>query len=146
MTKEIPIWIKIKVMQEWLLGCSRIKIAEDNDISESSVSRIIQGFKADIPDIDLLREIVLTLKKDRLTPFDFASSIRIRNKLKADNLKEKQIDDFIEMAKVFSFRKGLSEEGFMMTICEVMAISEHLGVPVAALEGYLYNKFDEKTN
>jgi hypothetical protein len=37
--------IKGKVIQEWLAGYSRYKIAIDNNVGEGTVSGIVSGFK-----------------------------------------------------------------------------------------------------
>ncbi len=63
MGNRIPHHIKTKVLREWLQGISRDKIALDNNISEGSVTGIIQQAKINTPDMDLLREIALGIKK-----------------------------------------------------------------------------------
>jgi hypothetical protein len=42
---------------------SRDQIAKDNEIEAGTVSSIIKDAKQEIPDIDLLREVALVLKK-----------------------------------------------------------------------------------
>jgi hypothetical protein len=46
---------------------SRDEIAKDNDIGAGTVSSIIRDIEEEIPDIDLLREVALRLKKNDLS-------------------------------------------------------------------------------
>ena len=54
------------MLYQWIQGISRDKIAENNDIGRGSVTNIIVYFKtttSTVPDIDLMRETALQLKK-----------------------------------------------------------------------------------
>jgi hypothetical protein len=57
--------IKRKVIQAWISGESRNKIASDNDIGEGTVSGIISDFKKDLQnsDFDSVRELAIEAKK-----------------------------------------------------------------------------------
>ena len=66
--------ISERVIKQWLLGMSRDEIAKDNDIGAGTVSAIIKDAKQEIPDIDLLREVALVLKKEDLDLSVFRSS------------------------------------------------------------------------
>jgi transposase len=59
----MPKSIKQRVIKQWLQGMSRDEIAKDNDIGAGTVTAIIKDAKQDIPDIDLLRQVALVLKK-----------------------------------------------------------------------------------
>ena len=56
--------IKRRVIQQWLAGDSRPKIAIDNNIGEGTVSSIINYFKIglDKSDFDAARELALQAK------------------------------------------------------------------------------------
>jgi hypothetical protein len=56
---------KTRVIQQWLSGESRSKIAIDNNIGEGTVSNIISYFKVGLDDIefDSARELALAVKK-----------------------------------------------------------------------------------
>jgi hypothetical protein len=57
--------IKRKVIQQWLTGCPRDKIAADNSIGEGTVSGIVSEFKIglDNSDFDSVRELAVEAKK-----------------------------------------------------------------------------------
>jgi hypothetical protein len=63
MGSKTPYSVKLKVIEGWIQGISRDKIALDNDIGSGTVTSIIQQFKTNIPDLDLMRELALKLKK-----------------------------------------------------------------------------------
>jgi hypothetical protein len=67
MGNRIPYQLKKKVIQQWLLALSRDRIALDNNISSGAVTGIIKQSKSEVPDMDLLRETALLLKKGNLT-------------------------------------------------------------------------------
>ena len=65
MVAKIPQSIKIKVLNEWLQGSSRNKIARDNGIGEGTVTAILQQTRNnDIPDRPN-EEACLNVKKRR---------------------------------------------------------------------------------
>ena len=73
MGARIPHLLKIKVLNHWLDGMSRDNIAINVKIASGSVSRITEEFKnTEIPDIDLLREVALRLKKQNFDLTQFA--------------------------------------------------------------------------
>jgi hypothetical protein len=83
MVPKVPKSIKQQVIKQWLQGISRDQIAKDNGKGAGPVSVIIKEAKQKgIPDIDLLREVAIIVKKkyDLDVPV-LASSIRIKNKL-----------------------------------------------------------------
>jgi hypothetical protein len=63
---QTPYSVKLKVIVGWIQGISRNKIAPDNDIGAGTGTSIIQQFKTNIPDMDLMRNLALKLKKENL--------------------------------------------------------------------------------
>ena len=63
MSNPIPYKIKVQVIHEWIQGIPRDKIAENNDIGRGTVTNIIQQFKTNVPDIDLMRQTALQIKR-----------------------------------------------------------------------------------
>src|SRR5918995_7468351 len=96
MKQKIPKSVRERVIKQWLQSMSRDEIAKDNDIGAGTVSAIIKDAKEEIPDIDLLREAVLILKKNDFDLSVFACSIRLKNKLNGMDLNEDQVESFIE--------------------------------------------------
>ena len=136
MPAKIPKSIREQVIKQWLQGMSRDQIAKVNDIGAGTVSAIIKDSKQEIPDIDLLREVALVLKKNDFDLFVIASSIRIKNKLDEMSLNEDQIDSLIDNGNIHCFKRGLSAEEFVNTINKVSALSESIGMPLDQLPNY----------
>ena len=59
---KIPIPIRLQVFRAWLNGKSRDKTAEELGISTGTESGIIEDFRRDDPQFDLLREVAVKLK------------------------------------------------------------------------------------
>jgi transcriptional regulator with XRE-family HTH domain len=133
----IPKSIKQPVIKQWLQGMSRDQIAKDNDIGAGTVSAIIKDVKQEIPDIDLLREVALVLKKNDFDLFVIASSIRIKNKLDEMGLNEDQIDSLIDNANTHCFKRGLTDGEYFNNVDEVCALSENLEMPLDELPNYI---------
>src|SRR5918911_4468351 len=89
--------IKRRVIQQWLAGDSRSKIAIDNNIGEGTVGSIINYFKIglDQSEFDSARELALQAKKQGLNLTDLASNFRLRNFIKTSGASEDQIESFV---------------------------------------------------
>ncbi|MDN5845181.1 MAG: hypothetical protein L0H53_02775 [Candidatus Nitrosocosmicus sp.] len=102
---KIPQILKIKVLIHWLDGMSRDNIALNHFIASGSVSRILAEFeKSEIPDIDLLREVALRLKKQNFDLIQFARAMRLRNMLDILELPEDGLEKFLEHLSVFFYK------------------------------------------
>lgn len=67
MVAKIPSSIKSKVSLSGSRETTRIKRTRNNDIGVGTVTDIYQQARSkDIPDIDLVRKLALTLKKENL--------------------------------------------------------------------------------
>jgi hypothetical protein len=90
--------IKRKVIQQWLSGDSRSKIAIDNNIGEGTVSSIVNNFKVGLDDLefDSSRELALQAKKQGLNLSDLASNFRLHNFIKNSGAAEDRIESFID--------------------------------------------------
>src|SRR5919202_6362506 len=89
--------IKRRVVQLWLAGEARDKIAADNNIGAGSVSAIIDDFKLGLDNLDLdsFRELMVEAKKRSMTPSDLASHFRVFNYLVKSGANENEIESFI---------------------------------------------------
>jgi transcriptional regulator with XRE-family HTH domain len=134
---KIPRSIRERVIKQWLQGMSRDQIAKDNDIGAGTVSAIIKDAKQENPDIDLLREVAVVLKKNDLDLSILSSSIRIKNKLDEMGLNEDQIESFIENVIIYCFKRGLTAEKFLNVVNKVRALSDNLKMPLDQLPNHI---------
>jgi len=81
MPAPIDASIKRKVIQEWLSGYSRPKIAIDNNIGEGTVNGVVSEFKIglDAAGFDSSRELALQARKQGLNLSEIASNFRLYN-------------------------------------------------------------------
>jgi transcriptional regulator with XRE-family HTH domain len=126
-----------QVIKQWIQGMSRDEIAKDNDIGAGTVTAIIKDAKQEIPDIDLLREVALVLKKYDLDLSVFAPSIRIKNKLVEMGLNEDQVETLIENTNIHCFKHGLTGEEFLNIVNKVCALLDNLGMPLDQLPNHI---------
>ncbi len=137
MGNRIPPTLKKKVIQEWLQAFSRDKIALNNNIRSGAVTSIIKQSKGDIPDIDLLRETALLLKKGNLDLNHFASSIRLKNMLDKLGLGEEMVESLLEGIETHCFRYQIDEKEFVSKIDEVSKLVDNLDVPIHEIPSYI---------
>jgi len=110
MTSKLPLEIKIKVLNLWLEGNSRNKIAKILNIGEGSVGGIIQNARFAMNDIDLLRAVVVDLNKEGVDIYTFASAINLKRKMDESELPQEIIEKFIEDIDIISFKTGIKSK------------------------------------
>src|SRR5215218_5281459 len=137
MKPKVPRSIRERVIKQWLLGMSRDEIAKDNDIGSETVTAIIKDAKQEIPDIDLLREVALVLKKYDLDLSVFVPSIRIKNKLVEMGLNEDQVETLIENINIHCFKHGLTGEEFLDIVNNVCSLLDNLEMPLDQLPNHI---------
>jgi transcriptional regulator with XRE-family HTH domain len=109
MAVKTPKSIKINVINEWLQGISRNKIANSNGIGAGTVTNIHQQVRNnDVPDTDLLRELAIKLKKENLDLSYFASAVRLKKVLDRIELPEEEL--LLEEMDVRCFRRGVQHD------------------------------------
>ncbi|MFL6473374.1 MAG: hypothetical protein ACJ71H_21305 [Nitrososphaeraceae archaeon] len=73
--------VKRRVVQQWLSGEARDKIAADNNIGSGTVTSIVDNYKIGLDNLDFgsFRELMVEAKKQGLTPSELASHFRLYN-------------------------------------------------------------------
>jgi glutamate mutase epsilon subunit len=89
--------IRIKVIQQWLSGFPRDKIASNIQIGAGTVTNIVSEFKNNLQgsDIDSVRELAVEVKKQGLSLSDLAQHIRLRNYFIKSGASEEKVESFI---------------------------------------------------
>ena len=89
--------IKSGVVYEWLAGSPRDKIAEIYNISTGGVTNIINEWRIRIGGYiaDDLRELSLSLKKAKLTPFQCSMGFRVAKIMQRLGITEEQFESFM---------------------------------------------------
>ncbi len=125
------------MLYQWIQGISRDKIAENNDIGRGTVTNIIQQFKTNVPDIDLMRQTALQIKKEDLEIFSFAASIRLRRLLEQLQITEDQIESFLEEINIYCFKQQIIPKDFVLKIKDVSDLAMDLKTPIHKLPSFI---------
>ena len=90
--------VKRKVIQQWLSGCPRDKIAAENNIGAGTVSSIISNYKVGLEtlDFDSIRQLSIEIRKQGLNWSDLASHFRLSNHLLKSGAAEDKIESFVD--------------------------------------------------
>ena len=89
--------IRKQVVQQWISGDTRDKIAIDNGIGEGTVSSIVNDWRKGLEDSEYesVRELAIHSKKQGIALSDLASHFRLYNIIKKSGTTEDQIESFI---------------------------------------------------
>ena len=89
--------VKKQVINQWLSGDSRDKIAADNDIGAGTVSNIVNEWKKGVEDSDYdsIRELTVPLKKQGIGLKELAPFVRLYNYIQKLGANQDQIESFI---------------------------------------------------
>jgi hypothetical protein len=90
-----------------------------------------QARNSDIPDIDLMREFALMLKKEGFDVNRFASTVRLKKVLDRIGLPEKKLGLLREEIKFHSFQLGIDEKEFLSKIDEMLQARQELKIPIS---------------
>ncbi len=142
MPAPIDASIKRKVIQEWLSGYSRSKIAIDNNIGEGTVSGIVSEFKIglDAAEFDSARDLALAATKQGLNLSNLASHFRLYNYFRSSGASEDQIESFI--ANVSS--SDVSPEKVIALVNQLYDISKKESIPLEQVTDYIKEKLEQK--
>jgi len=137
LSNPIPHKTKVQVLHQWIQGIPRDRIAENNDIGRGTVSNIIKQFKTTVPDIDLMRETALQIKKEDLEIFTYAASIRLRRLLEQLNITEDQVENLLEEISIYCFKQQITPKDFVLKINEVSDLAMDLQTPIHKLPSFV---------
>ncbi|MFL6458687.1 MAG: hypothetical protein ACJ71G_17190 [Nitrososphaeraceae archaeon] len=134
--------IKTKVIQQWLSGDSRAKIAIDNKIGEGTVSSVVSDFKIglDNSEFDSANELALQAKKQGLNLSDLASNFRLHNFIRASAVTEDELESFI--ARIHP--NDLPHEKIVSCVNQLYDLSNEQSIPIQEVPNYIQQKLEEK--
>jgi hypothetical protein len=126
--------IKRRVIQQWLSGEARAKIAIDNNVGEGTVSSIINYFKVglDNSEFDSARE--------RLNLSELASSFRLHDFIRNSGAAEDKIESFIDNIK----SSNLPPENIIQYVNQLNDVSKEESIPLDQVSNYIEKKLEEK--
>jgi hypothetical protein len=144
MPSKLPDNLKSLVIQDWLSGKQRDKIAGDNGLSAGAVTntvnewRLALGFSA----ADGLRELAVTLKKIGITPAQCALGFRVAMTMNRLGVKEDDFESFMSGVYNRSKNLGLTPESLASYLTNLIEFSKT--VPFSQISEFIQQKADEK--
>ena len=133
------------MLYQWIQGIPRDKIAENNDIGSGTVTNIIEQFKRTVPDLDLMRETSLQIKKEDIEIFSFATSLRLKRLLEGLEMTEDQVEDFLEEMSIYCFKQHMTPKEFILKVKEVSDLAMDLKTPIHKLPSFV-NQLSNQRN
>ena len=144
MPSRLPANTKSLVIQQWLKGDQRDKIAADSGLSAGAVTNIINEWKQGLgfAVADDLRELAVTLKKIGITPVQCAVGFRVAATMNRLGVKEDEFESF--MTDVYSHCKnlGLTPESIASYLTDLLEFSK--SIPITRIPDYIKSKKEEK--
>jgi hypothetical protein len=137
---KTPTRIVEKVLKLWLSGLTRDEISQKVGTSVGNILHIIKEVKANIPDIVLLREAAVWIRKNGWKQDHFSTAIRHRNFLYGRGLTDEQIDDVIELLDEHCFKRGIKMDSFIGMLENVSLISKRYGCSIEELDDVIEEK------
>jgi hypothetical protein len=136
--------IKRQVINQWLSGDSRDRIAADNHIGAGTVSNIINEWKKGVEhsENDSVRELAVYSKKEGFGLSDIGSSIRLSNYIQKLGANQDQIESFI--ANCINGSNSLQPEKIIDLTNQLFDISKSESIPPAEVPAYVKQKIEEK--
>ncbi|MFL6319620.1 MAG: hypothetical protein ACJ72Q_04035 [Nitrososphaeraceae archaeon] len=134
--------VKRRVIQQWLSGESRDKIAIDNNIGSGTVSSIVNNYKIGLDNLDLdsFRGLMVEVKKRSMTPNDLASYFRLYNYFRSSGAAVEDIESFI----VNIGGSNLPHEKVIQYVNQLYEVSKEESIPPHEVPNYIKEKFEEK--
>jgi hypothetical protein len=141
MPAAIDTRVKKQVINQWLSGDSRDRIAADNDIGAGTVSNIINEWKKGVEDseYDSVRELAVSSKKQGLSLGEHACSVRLNNYIKKLGANQDQIESFIA-----NLANSPEPEKLIDVANQVAELSKSESIPLQDLENHVKQKEEEK--
>jgi hypothetical protein len=146
---KIPRPIRVQVIRAWLEGKSRDKIAQELEKSTGAISSIINDFRKDDPQFDLLREVAVKIKNQNMDIESFAPLVRVFKVLREKELltgitgqeslelMQNRLEALIVALEVLCFKGELSIEDFVSLITNMYNTADKLGIPLDRFPTYI---------
>jgi hypothetical protein len=132
--------VKRKVIQQWLSGCPRDKIAAENNIGAGTVSSIISNYKVGLEtlDFDSIRQLALEIRKRQLNWSDLASHFRLYNYFKGAS--EEKVESFITNVS----SNDVPPEKVIELVNQLHDISKEESISLGQIPDNIKQKLEEK--
>jgi hypothetical protein len=149
MPSKLPDNFKSLVIQQWLSGTQRDKIAAENGLSAGAVTNLVNEWSRGLgfAIADDLRELAVTMKKVGITAAQCASGFRAAMIMNKIGVKEDEIEYFV--SEVYNRCKeiGLSADNIDIYLQGLLEFSKTSGMPIlpiSKIADYLREEKEQK--
>ncbi|HKU82601.1 MAG TPA: hypothetical protein VJP58_01045 [Candidatus Nitrosocosmicus sp.] len=143
MGRRIPREIKEKVLDQLFFGIPMDHIARIIGIGYGSVYRIMESFKSEIPDLDVLRAVAVKIYQEGMTLNNVALGIRIKNLLEQMGSSVIQMERLLLDIEIHCFKTNQTFSDFVRQIHEIRRFASGLGISIHQLPDYIEQKKKE---
>jgi hypothetical protein len=140
---DIPSYIEECIIQYWLRGYTRDKIAESFNTSKGTVSNIWAKYRKKLGhyDADALRELGKQLLRQNMTAEDCSIGFRVSKIMKILNIPDAKTEEFLTAVNELTQKMGISSEILRDALIEFVQISDK--VPFSEIASYLQKTREE---
>ena len=144
MPSRLPENIKTLVIQQWLKGEQRDKIAVENGVSAGAVTDTVNQWRQALgfSSADELRDLAVTLKKIGITPAQCAEGFRVAMKVNRLGVKEDSFESFVTDIYNRCKTLGLTPENISHYLTNLLEFSNN--IPFSKISSYIDQKTQEK--
>ena len=133
--------VRRRVIEQWINGFPRDKIASDLEIGAGTVSNIVSEFKIRLEnsEFDSIRQLALEIRKQELNWSDLASHFRLTNFIKSGASQEK-VESFITNVTP----NDIPPERIIELVNQIHEISKTESIPLDQIPSFIERKLEEK--
>ncbi len=124
----------------WLKAYSRDDIAKIVGIGSGTVSEIVKDYNRRNPGFDLLRKIVVAIRREGGNVRQYATAIRIQRLLESPDLTAEQIESFVTNAYIQCFKRKEDLIKFIRDMNKTADLANKTRVPVEELPVHIREK------
>lgn len=133
MTSKLPPEIREQVLTLWLQAYSRDEIAKIAGIGSGTVSEIVKDYNRRNPGFDLLRELVVAIRKEGTNVRLYARATRLQRLLESHGVTAEQIESFIANVAIQCFKRNEDLNKFIGYVNKTADLANKTEVPVEDL-------------
>jgi hypothetical protein len=144
MPSSVPNPSKSLVIQRWLQGEQRDRIADESGLSAGAVTNVVNKWKQEIGLANAveLRELAVTLKKIGISPAQCATGFRVAMMINRLGVREDKFESFISDIYARCNKLGLAPDKIASFLTELLQFSENLSL--SKLSEYIDSKAQEE--
>jgi hypothetical protein len=134
--------VRRRVIEQWISGFPRDKIALDLQMGAGTVSSIVSDFKKNLQgsDIDSARELAIDAKRQGLNLSELASHFRLYNYFIKSGAAEDKIESFVTNVS----STDISPERIIEVVNQLHEILKTESIPLDQIPSYIERKLEEK--